>query len=167
MVLLLASLPAGLLSMLPNVFPAVLIFGGMGWSGQLLDIGSMMTASVALGIAVDDTIHYLSWFRRGVRQGLSRREAVKLAYRRCAGAMLQTSVICGLALLVFGFSSFVPTHNFAWLMCLLLFTALAGDLLFLPALLSGPLGKWFEQERRAAPRWLQMPKRRQAQSPIG
>lgn len=151
MIVMLRSPRAGLVAMFPNLFPAVLIFGGMGWMGRLCDIGSMMTASVALGIAVDDTIHYLTWFRRGIAQGLSRRDAILLAYRRCAGAMLQTTIICGLGLLVFAFSSFVPTARFAYLMFMLLMAALVGDLIFLPALLAGPLGKLFEKSRRAEP----------------
>ena len=51
----------------------------------------MMTASVAMGVAVDDTIHFLTWFRGGVLQGKTRREAIMLAYDRCAGAMTQTT----------------------------------------------------------------------------
>jgi predicted RND superfamily exporter protein len=145
MVAMLGSLRAGLISMIPNVFPALVIFGGMGWAGQLCDIGAMMTASVALGIAVDDTIHFLSWFRRGVQQGFGRSEAVHLAYRRCGKAMLQTTVICGLGMLVFGLSSFIPTARFASLMFMLLVVALVGDLVLLPALLTGPLGRYFTQ----------------------
>ena len=143
MVVMLRSVRAGLISMIPNAFPALVVFGGMGWAGQLCDIGAMMTASVALGIAVDDTIHFLSWFRRGVKKGLDRPQAVRLAYGRCGKAMLQTTVICGLGMLVFGLSSFVPTARFAWLMFTLLLAALVGDLLLLPAILTGPIGQFF------------------------
>jgi predicted RND superfamily exporter protein len=94
---------------------------------------------------VDDTIHYLSWFQRGLREGASRREAIALAYDRCSGAMLQTTLVCGLGLLVFAFSSFIPTSRFAWLMASMLGTGLIGDLVLLPALLAGPLGKFFER----------------------
>ena len=78
MILLLRSPRAGLLSMLPNVFPVVAVFGIMGWRGTPVDIGSMMTASVAMGVAVDDTIHFLTWFRRGLDQGLGRNSAILL-----------------------------------------------------------------------------------------
>ena len=64
MMVILRSPTAGLLSMIPNVFPIVVIFGFMGWIGALIDIGTMMTASVAMGVAVDDTVHFLTWFRR-------------------------------------------------------------------------------------------------------
>lgn len=149
MAVMLRSVFAGLVAMIPSIFPAVVVFGAMGYSSMLVDIGSMMTAGVALGIAVDDTIHYLSWFRRGLAQGLSRWHSIGLAYERCAGAMLQTTLICGLGVLVFSFSAFIPTSRFAWLMTTMLVMALLGDLLLLPALLSGPLGKLFDRRKSA------------------
>ena len=96
--IILKSPTAGLLSMVPNVFPIVVIFGLMGWIGVLVDIGIMMTASVAMGVAVDDTVHFLTWFRRGILSGLDRRGAVRLAYERCATAMIETTLIGGLGL---------------------------------------------------------------------
>lgn len=134
---------AGLLSMIPNIFPVVIIFGIMGWMGILVDIGTMMTASVALGVAVDDTMHYLTWFRQGLDQGLDRKGAAMLAYRRCGTAMTQTTLIGGLGLAAFAFSTFTPTQRFGTLMLVLLFAALFGDLVFLPAILTGPLGRIF------------------------
>jgi predicted RND superfamily exporter protein len=137
------SLRAGLLTMFPNVFPAAMIFGYMGWRGMIVDIGSMMTASVAMGIAVDDTVHYLTWFRRGLRDGMSRRDALIEAYQRCARAMTQTTMIAGLSLLVLVLSSFQPVSQFGLLMFVLLVAALVGDLVFLPALLAGRAGELF------------------------
>ena len=57
------GLAAGIVSMIPNVFPVLVVFGLMCHRGIEIDIGTMMTASVAMGVAVDDTIHFLSWFR--------------------------------------------------------------------------------------------------------
>ena len=148
MIVSLRSLPAGLLAMLPNLFPTVVIFGAMGWLAMRVNIGSVVTASVALGIAVDGTFHYLTWFRRGRGKGLSRDEAVRSAYRRCAGAMISTTIICVAGLLVFVASTFVPTVRFAWLMAALLIAALAGDLVLLPAILAGPLGRWFRSRTK-------------------
>jgi hypothetical protein len=102
-----------------------------------------MTASVALGVAVDDTIHFLTWFRRGIGEGLSRVDATMLAYDRCATAMAQTTLIGGLGLAVFATSTFTPTQQFGYLMITMLATALVGDLLLLPALLASPLGHFF------------------------
>ncbi|MEQ9409862.1 MAG: MMPL family transporter [Fuerstiella sp.] len=146
-IVVLRSVVAGLLVMLPNLFPAVVVFGAMGWLRIPVDIGSMMTASVAMGIAVDDTFHFLTWFRRGVHDGLSAAPAVKAAYYRCAQAMTQTTLVCGLGMAVFGLSHFVPTQNFAWLMLTLLITALIGDLVFLPALLSGVTSRVFVSQQ--------------------
>lgn len=143
MMVLLRSPVAGGISMIPNVFPIVIIFGALGWLGIKVDIGIMMTASVALGVAVDDTIHFLTWFRRGVARGMNRVEAVLLSYDRCATAMLQTTIIGGLGLAVFATSTFTPTQQFGYLMISMLGAALVGDLLLLPAILASPLGYFF------------------------
>jgi len=160
MMFVLRSPMAGLISMIPNVFPIVMIFGTLGWLGIKVDIGIMMTASVALGVAVDDTVHFLTWFRRGVKQGLDRAQAVVLAYDRCATAMLQTTIIGGFGLAVFATSTFTPTQQFGYLMISMLGAALVGDLLLLPAILAGPLGKFFggeAPEAGAAIDWNQSP----------
>ena len=143
MMAVLRSVGAGLVAMLPNMFPTFVLFGAMGWSGIPVDIGSMMTASVALGIAVDGTLHFLNWFRRELDAGCSRQEAVSRTFRHCARAIAQTAFICGLGLLVYALSDFVPTRRFAFMMFALLLAACVGDLLLLPALLVGPLGRLF------------------------
>lgn len=145
----LQGLGSGAVSMIPNVFPVVIIFGFIGWSDKILgytilvDIGTMMTASVAMGVAVDDTIHFLTWFRDGLRRGLDRRDAIFVAYKHVAPAMTQTTIIAGLGLSVFALSTFTPTQRFGTLMLALLAAALVGDLIFLPALLASPLGRVF------------------------
>jgi len=150
MMFVLRSPKAGLISMFPNVFPVVVIFGAMGWLGINVDIGSMMTASVAMGVAVDDTIHFLTWYRWGLDEGRSRKEAIMLAYRRVARAMAQTTAIGGLGLAIFALSTFSPTQRFGYLMLTLLAAALVGDLIFLPALLAGPFGRVFSGESKDA-----------------
>jgi hypothetical protein len=137
------NLRGGMIAMIPNVFPVVLIFGAMGHMQILVDIGTMMTASVAMGVAVDDTIHFLTWFRKGIVKGLSRNQAILEAYKRCAAAMTQTTLIGGFGLAVFAFSTFTPTQCFGIMMLALLAAALIGDLVFLPALLASPLGRYF------------------------
>lgn len=135
----------GLLAMASNVFPIVIAFGVMGLLRHPMDIGSVMTASIALGIAVDDTLHFLTFFRRSLSvPGTTREQAVLATFLDCGPAMIQTSISCGLGLLVFAFSDFVPTSRFAVLMAFLLLLALLGDLLLLPALLLSPAGRLFE-----------------------
>lgn len=140
---LLQGLSCGMVSMIPNIFPVVLIFGFMGHVGTLVDIGTMMTASVAMGVAVDDTIHFLTFFRRNLREGMDRHSAILATYRRVAPAMTQTTIIGGLGLSVFALSTFTPTQRFGTLMLTLLVAALVGDLIFLPAMLASPLGRIF------------------------
>lgn len=145
MAIVLRSLFAGAVSMLPNLFPVILVFGTLGLLGIKMDIGIIMTASVALGVAVDTTIHFVTWFFHGQSMGLDRRGSTMLAYERCGVAMVQGAMISGLGLAVFAFSSFTPTRQFGYLMITIQATALMGDLVFLPALLCGPLGKFFER----------------------
>ncbi len=143
MTLVQAGFRAGLVVMIPNVFPTLMMFGALGWQQFPMDIGSVMTASVALGIAVDDTLHFLTFYRRMLAEGNSRRDAVLQACRHCGRAMIHTTVICGIGLLAFALADFVPTARFAWMMLALLVVALFGDLVVLPALLLGPAGKLF------------------------
>jgi hypothetical protein len=96
-------------------------------------------------------VHFLTWFRRGLDQGRDRKGAVMLAYERCGTAMSQTTLIGGLGLSVFAFSTFTPTQRFGVLMLTLLAAALAGDLIFLPALLSGPVGRVFRGSKKKRP----------------
>ncbi|MCA9212518.1 MAG: MMPL family transporter [Planctomycetales bacterium] len=143
MTLVQAGIAAGLIAMIPNVFPTLLLFGVLGWRQFAIDIGSVMTASVALGIAVDDTLHFLTFFRRQANAGATRHDAVLFACQHCGKAMLQTTLICGLGLMTFAFADFVPTSRFAWMMLVLLVIAIIGDLVVLPALLLGPAGRLF------------------------
>ncbi|MDR1477387.1 MAG: MMPL family transporter [Planctomycetaceae bacterium] len=147
MAMILRSFIAGFLAMLPNLFPVVVVFGFMGIIGFPVDVGTMMTASVAMGIAVDDTIHYLTWFRTAIDQGCTPREANQYAYERCATAMTQTTLIGGVGLSAFAFSTFTPTQMFGVMMLAMLSVALIGDLIFLPAILSGPAGRFFVRKR--------------------
>ena len=143
-----AGIWTGLVSMIPSFFPMVAMFGLLGWIRSPLDIGSVMTASIALGIAIDDVLHFLTFFRRAIARGLDRQEAVHATYQQCGFAMLLSSLICGLAPLVFYFSDFLPASRFALMMLLLLAIAVVGDLVLLPALVVGPAGKLFERQYR-------------------
>ncbi|MEQ8667599.1 MAG: MMPL family transporter [Pirellulales bacterium] len=142
---------SGLVSMLPNVFPVVLIFGSMGWIGIPVDIGSMMSASIALGVAVDDTIHYLSWFRQDLQYSGDRQSAILSAYGRCATPTLQAALINGVGLFVFALSTFTPTKKFGMLMLAVLFAGVVAELVLLPAVLAGPLGRVFRIQPQNLP----------------
>ena len=144
MMLVLRSIMRGLLAMVPNVFPCVIVFGLLGLFDIPVDMGSMMTASVALGISVDSTLHLLTWVSIAMRRGLTRKDAVLYALQRCSAALIQTTIICGAGMLVFGLSEFVPVARFAILLCSILVVSLIGAVVALPAILFSPLGRFFE-----------------------
>jgi predicted RND superfamily exporter protein len=145
------SFSAGAVSMLPNVLPILMVFGGMGWLGIEVDVGSMMTASIALGVAVDDTIHYLNWFREELDRLGDRKKAILAAYKHCATPTLQAAIISGLGLSVFAFSTFTPTQRFGVLMLVILWLGAIAELIYFPALLAGPLGSVFKPRKAAHP----------------
>lgn len=141
MMLVVRSFFGGILIMLPNVLPVALVFGVMGWQGSSLDIAGILTASVALGIAVDDTLHFVCWYVKQLGEGESSHQAVECAFHACASAMMHTTLISCCSMAPFLFADFEPTKQFARLMIGLLAAALAGDLFLLPALLLSPAGK--------------------------
>lgn len=140
---------SGLLTMLPNLWPVGVVFGLISWNGMDVDIGTMITASVALGIAIDGTLHLLTWFRQGIREGRSREDSIALAMGHCAPAMWQTSMIVGLGMFILSFADLLLVSRFGWLMAALIGAATFADLVLLPAMLAGSLGKFIE--RRITP----------------
>lgn len=148
---------AGAVATLPNVLPVLVVFGGLGWLGIPVTLGSMMSASIALGVAVDDTIHYLMWFRRDLDQSNDRNKACLSAYLRCANPTLQAAMISGFGFSVFGMSTFTPTSQFGLLMLTILLCGVVAELILLPALLAGPLGRAFQVARPKEPALIQQP----------
>lgn len=143
MIVALRGWTAGLLLLMPAIFPCVVVFGLMGWLGIPVDIGSVMCPAVALGVTVDDVVHFMIQYRNALAQGSTRANAVMAAYKHCARAMYQSWGVIGLGLSVFALSPFTPTQRFGVMMVTLLTAALVGNLLLLPALLAGPLGALF------------------------
>lgn len=140
MSIVLRSPVGGLLSMIPNSMPTLVLFGVMGWTGTSLDIGSVMTASVALGIAVDDTVHLLRRFRAHAGSNEPNSRASLRALQQCGPAMFQTTFVCSVSLLVYGLSDFLPTQRFALFMFALLSIALLSVSLLLSAMMATWLG---------------------------
>lgn len=133
--LLLRSLRYALLSLVPNLVPIVFTLGTMGWLDLALDPATVMIAGIALGIAVDDAIHFLACYRRERRAGRSREKAVEETLHAVGRPMVITSLVAALGFLVLGFSDFVPLIHFGLLTAGTMVAALLGDLVLLPALL--------------------------------
>lgn len=136
----------GLVAMIPNVFPALMFFGGLGWMGVSIDIGTILTASVGMGIAVDDTLHFIEWYAREQNKRDGCIQAVRATVRQCARPMFYTTLICSAGLSLFVFSHFIPPRQFAYAIVALLGLALICDLVLLPALIIGPLGFVFRRK---------------------
>ena len=138
---ILRSIAGAVLAALPNLLPAMLVFGIAGLLEMSLDAASLMTASVALGIAVDDTLHLVIWWRNRQASGATAHESLINALSHCGMAVVQTSVICGFSIGMYAFCGFLPTVRFGILLLVMLMAALGGDLLLLPALLSTSLAE--------------------------
>jgi uncharacterized protein len=135
MLLLWRSPVMAALTMIPNVSPVVLIFIVMGVLGIWLDMATAMIASVAVGIAVDDTIHIVHGYLHRRRAGASPVWAIARTFRQSGRAVTATTFVLAAQFLILGFSAFQPTAAFGVLTALGLATALLFDLLLLPAML--------------------------------
>jgi predicted RND superfamily exporter protein len=132
----LRSFRDAVLAVVPNVVPLVVVFGSLGWAGVAVDLGVAMTASVALGLAVDSTCHLFAAFRVRRDAGDALGAAAGAALSAAGGPAARSTVICVAALSVFALADFLPVARFGWLMSVLLAVAAAADLLLLPALLA-------------------------------
>jgi hypothetical protein len=136
MVVSLRSVKLGLVAMIPNLTPISIVFGILGWYRYPVDIGMMMTASIALGIAVDGTFHFLVRYNDNHRRGCPSAASSRIALLKTGRPICEASLITGAGMLAMTLSSFAPMARFGVMMCLLLLAALIGDLVLLPALLA-------------------------------
>ncbi len=130
------SLRDGLIAMPPNLLPILLNLGLMGWVGIPLNPATAMISAVAIGIAVDDTVHFLSEYRATRTKGGSPIEAIRHTQLLRGRAMVSTSVVLFFAFVVLVVSSFMPVVHFGLLTATTMVSALLADLFFLPALLT-------------------------------
>ena len=135
MALLLGSFRLGLAAMVPNLTPILLILGLMGGLGLPFDLETMLIFSIALGLAVDDTIHFMVNFRRYQEKSGNPAEAVRATLLTSGRALVVTSLVLGAGFLIFGLASLRPLILFGFLTCLAVFLALAADLLLAPAMM--------------------------------
>lgn len=135
MCLLFLSVRIGLLSLLPNVIPIVILFGIMGWVGIPLNISTTLIAAMAIGIAIDDTIHYLGTFSGELRRTGDQTQAMMNATRSVGVPMVVTSVALAAGFLVLTLSNFAPVRDFGMLSAITMMIALFSDLVITPAIL--------------------------------
>ncbi|MBU1668097.1 MMPL family transporter [bacterium] len=121
---------------LPNILPVILVVGLMGWIGMNIDIGVAIAGAIIIGVAVDDTIHFLVKYFDARKRGLNMEETFDEVLRYAGKAILFTTIILSMAFSLFAFSTFTPNQNFGIVTAFALVVALVVDLLLLPALLS-------------------------------
>lgn len=136
MIIALRSLKAGLVAMVPNLTPICIVFGTLGWMNFPVDIGMMMTASIALGIAVDGTFHFLLRYEAHYREQKDSARASRLALFQTGAPIFEAAAIASVGMLALTLSNFAPTARFGFMMTALMLAAVIGDLVLLPALLS-------------------------------
>ncbi|MEM9174297.1 MAG: MMPL family transporter [Myxococcota bacterium] len=151
MMLLLGSFRLGLVAMLPNLFPIVLTLGLMGWTGQPLEMFSLLIGSVALGLAVDDTIHFMHGFRRTYAETGSVEAAVRETLQTTGQALLFTSVVLSCGFLVYLFSDMNNLWRFGLFTAFSVTMAFFADVLFAPALMK-IMARWSSLGRAPAER---------------
>jgi len=129
------SLRIAVIAMVPNAIPILVAFGFMGLARVPLDAGTVVVGSLALGIAVDDTVHVVSGFheRRGI--GDDPVTALASTLSRVLPALVYTSVIVGVGFAILGLSQFTFTRNLGMLISGIMVVCLLADTLLLPVLL--------------------------------
>ena len=135
MFLLFLSWKVGLIAIVPNLFPIVVSFGLMGWLGIDLSMVTALIASIAIGLAVDDTIHYLVRFNREFQRDLDNRRALRATICSIGRPILFTTACICVGFSILTLSSFKPTAIFGFVLVVTMVSALAGDLILLPSLM--------------------------------
>jgi uncharacterized protein len=135
MIVTLGSVQGGLLAIVPNLLPAVLAFGLMGLFGIPLDTDTLMIAPLIIGIAVDDTIHFVTHYRMALARGRSATESLIQTVKEVGQAVTFTSLVLGMAFFMLSFSNYLGIAKVGLFGSLAIFVALLCDLLFLPALI--------------------------------
>jgi hypothetical protein len=136
MVVALRSWRVGLLSMIPNVLPLLAIGGWIGWTWDQVDSDTLIPAILAIGIGVDDTIHFLVRYRVEAARSEDVRAALDRTFRFAGRAIVMTTVILVVGFAPFALSDYFTTRLFGTLLPLSLAVALLADLLLVPALVT-------------------------------
>lgn len=135
MILILGSVRLGLLSMIPNLIPILFGLFLMSVGGMALDIFTLLIGSIAIGLAVDDTIHFMLNFKRYYVRYADSERAIKETFLSTGKAMLITSIILSLGFFVYIASSMISIQNFGILTGAVILFALLSDLVIAPAMM--------------------------------
>jgi uncharacterized protein len=135
MVLAYHSFRIGLVSLVPNIFPILLVIGAMGWINLPINVGTAMIAAVSMGLTIDASIFYLYGYRRSRAAGFSVRDSLVQTHQGFGRALVFGTLALVVGFSVLGFSRFIPLVYFGVLVSLAMLGGLVGNLLLLPLLL--------------------------------
>ncbi len=136
MILLMGDLRMGLISMIPNLIPIILTVGVMGWLDLPMDLFTILIGSIAIGLAVDDTIHFMYNFRRYYGETGDVADAVRHTLLTSGRAMLVTSIVLCIGFCIYMFSILTNLFNFGLLTGFSIAMALLADFFLAPALMT-------------------------------
>ena len=136
MMFILGSMPLGLISMIPNLFPVMIVLAIMVIFDIPLDMFTMLIGSIVIGLAVDDTVHFMHNFMRYYHQDPDTKGSITHALTGTGRAMLITSIVLSLGFFVYIFSSMNNLFAFGLLTGIAIIAALLADFFIAPALLA-------------------------------
>jgi len=135
MIFLIGDLKIGLLSMIPNLIPIIITMGFMGYMDIPLDINSLMIGSIALGVVVDDTVHFMYNFQKYYKQSGDPNTAVQKTIHGVGRALLITSLVLSTGFFIITFSSLKHLVNFGFFTGVTILIALLADFILAPAIM--------------------------------
>jgi predicted RND superfamily exporter protein len=135
MLLLFLSGKAALVALVPIVFPIIVNFGLMGWLGLELSVVTSLIACIAIGLAVDDIIHYLVRYNNEFKKDLDKDRALRDTIKSVGRPIIFTTLVITLGFSILTFSHFKPTAVFGVMMVIIMASALMGDIIILPSLM--------------------------------
>ena len=136
MIVTLGTLKGGLMAMIPNIIPALLGFGLMGLMGIPLDTDTLLIAPLIMGIAVDDTIHFMTHYRVELARTASIQEALVSTIRDVGQAVMFTTMILGMGFALLSFSGYLGMAKMGFFGSAAIFVALLCDLFLIPAMIT-------------------------------
>lgn len=147
MVILIGELRLGLISMIPNLGPILIVLGFIGWFSIPLNMFTMLVASIAIGLSVDNTIHFMYNFKKYYEKSGDIADAVKNALHTAGRALLTTTVVLSIGFFIFMFASMKNLFEFGLFTGIAIILALASNFFMAPALLTLVLGKTNQIQR--------------------
>jgi len=129
------------LFIIPNVLPIILVVGMMGWLDITIDLGVAIAGAIIMGIAIDDTIHFLVKYKEARKKGFNFEDSLAYIMQYAGAAIVLTTIVLSSAFIIFKLSQFMLNANFGLVTAIALVIAVLVDLVLLPAILSRYDGK--------------------------